>query len=66
MQVLWAGKQLHSMLAPGRCVGAAEQEDNDEPFADRMQRLAAQWREQQLEAVKLDTAIEANLKHLGV
>lgn len=30
-----------------------------------MTRLAAQWREQQAEAARLDAEIEANLKMLG-
>jgi hypothetical protein len=30
-----------------------------------MVRLAAEWREQQVLAFKLDLAIESNLKHLG-
>jgi type I restriction enzyme M protein len=30
-----------------------------------MRRLAAQWREQQAEARRLDAVIEANLKTLG-
>ena len=30
-----------------------------------MLRLSVQWREQRAVATKLDTAIEANLKHLG-
>ena len=41
------------VLAPGRYVGAEEQEDDGEPFAEKMQRLTAQWREQQAEAVRL-------------
>ncbi|MCC5091250.1 type I restriction-modification system subunit M [Xanthomonas campestris] len=53
------------VLTPGRYVGAAAQEDDGEPFAQKMQRLATLWREQQQEAVKLDAAIEMNLKHLG-
>ena len=53
------------VLTPGRYVGAEAQEDNGEPFEDAMTRLAAQWREQQAEAAKLDTAIEANLETLG-
>ena len=53
------------VLTPGRYVGAAEQEDDGEPFADKMQRLAALWREQRTEAARLDAAIEANLKALG-
>lgn len=31
----------------------------------KMQRLRAQWREQQQEAAQLDAAIEANLRGLG-
>jgi len=46
-------------------VGAAEQEDDGEPFAEKMARLSAQWREQQAESAKLDAAIEANLRGLG-
>jgi type I restriction enzyme M protein len=53
------------VLTPGRYVGAAEQEEDDEPFDQKMQRLVAQLREQQAEAAKLDAAIAANLKELG-
>jgi len=53
------------ILTPGRYVGTAEQEDDGEPFGEKMLRLSAQWREQRLVAAKLDTAIEANLKELG-
>lgn len=53
------------VLTPGRYVGAADVEEDSEPFEEKMQRLSAQWREQQVEAVKLDAAIEANLKQLG-
>ena len=53
------------MLTPGRYVGAAEQEDDGEPFEEKMRRLSAQWREQQKEAARLDAAIEANLRELG-
>ena len=53
------------VLTPGRYVGAAPQEDDGEPFEEKMTRLAAQWREQQAEAAKLDAAIEANLRGLG-
>jgi type I restriction enzyme M protein len=53
------------VLTPGRYVGAAAQEEDDEPFEQKMQRLAAQWREQQAQAAKLDAAIERNLKALG-
>ena len=53
------------VLTPGRYVGAEVQEDDGEPFAEKMLRLTAQWREQQAEAVRLDAAIAANLKKLG-
>jgi len=53
------------VLTPGRYVGAADVEDDGEPFAEKMARLSAQWREQRDEAAKLDAAIEANLKQLG-
>jgi type I restriction enzyme M protein len=53
------------VLTPGRYVGAEAAEDDGEQFEDRMRRLAATLREQQAEAVKLDSAIAANLKALG-
>ena len=53
------------VLTPGRYVGAAPQEDDGEPFGEKMARLAAQWREQQAEAARLDAVIEANLGRLG-
>jgi type I restriction enzyme M protein len=53
------------VLTPGRYVGAEAQEDDGEPFDLKMKRLAAQLREQQAEAAKLDAAIVANLKELG-
>ena len=53
------------VLTPGRYVGAEAQEDDGEPFADKMKRLVAELRQQQAEATKLDAAIEANLKSLG-
>ena len=53
------------VLTPGRYVGAPPQEDDGEPFEDKMKRLVAQLREQQAEGARLDKAIEANLKSLG-
>ena len=53
------------VLTPGRYVGAAPQEDDGEPFEEKMERLTATLREQQTEAAKLDAAIEANLESLG-
>src|SRR5215468_9192095 len=53
------------VLTPGRYVGAEAQEDDGEPFEERMQRLTAALRQQQAEAAKLDVAIAANLEELG-
>ena len=53
------------VLTPGRYVGAEAQTDDGEPFEEKMRRLAAQLREQQQEAARLDAAIAANLKDLG-
>ncbi|MGA2264469.1 MAG: N-6 DNA methylase, partial [Acidobacteriota bacterium] len=53
------------ILTPGRYVGAEAVEEDGEPFEEKMKRLAAQLRQQQKEAAKLDAAIAANLKELG-
>jgi len=53
------------VLTPGRYIGAEAQEDDGEPFEEKMQRLATTLREQQAKAAKLDAAIAANLKELG-
>ena len=53
------------VLTPGRYVGAADVEDDGEPFEEKMARLSTQWRQQREEAARLDAAIEANLKELG-
>ncbi|HUT53074.1 MAG TPA: class I SAM-dependent DNA methyltransferase [bacterium] len=53
------------VLTPGRYVGAAEVEDDGEPFEDKMARLTAELREQMEESAKLDKIIWANLKDIG-
>jgi type I restriction enzyme M protein len=53
------------VLTPGRYVGAEAQEDDGEPFEEKMKRLVEMLREQQKEAARLDAAIAANLKELG-
>ena len=53
------------VLTPGRYVGAEAQEEDEEPFEDKMKRLTAQLHAQQAEAAKLDKAIADNLKTLG-
>lgn len=52
-------------LTPGRYVGAEKQEDDGEPFDEKMRRLVTQLREQQAEAARLDAAIAKNLEELG-
>ena len=53
------------VLTPGRYVGAAPVDDDGEAFAEKMNRLAAEWRERQAEGERLDAAIAANLAGLG-
>ena len=53
------------ILTPGRYVGAAPQPEDDEPFHEKMTRLANEWREQQKEARRLDRLIAKNLAALG-
>jgi len=57
-------KQGH-VLTPGRYAGTEVQEDDGEPFEEKMKRLAATLREQQAEAAMLDAAIATTLKGLG-
>jgi len=53
------------VLTPGRYVGAAAAEDDGEPFAAKMGRLAAELREQMDAAARLDARIWENLEGLG-
>jgi type I restriction enzyme M protein len=53
------------VLTPGRYVGAAREEDDDEPFDEKMARLTAELREQMKQAAKLDKLIWANLEDIG-
>jgi type I restriction enzyme M protein len=53
------------VLTPGRYVGAEEQEEDGEPFEEKMARLTATLREQQGVATRLDSDIASNLKRLG-
>jgi len=52
-------------LTPGRWVGAEMQEDDGEPFNEKMKRLVTQLREQQGESAEFHKAVAANLKELG-
>ena len=53
------------VLTPGRYVGAAKQEEDSEPFADKMHRLTAQLAEQFAKSAKLEAEIKKNLAGLG-
>jgi len=53
------------ILTPGRYVGAAEVEDDGEPFEEKMKRLTAELREQMAQSAKLDQLIWANLEDIG-
>ena len=60
------GTQKHGhVLTPGRYVGAAPEEDDGEPFEEKMKRLTGELREQMAAGRKLDEATEANMKELG-
>ncbi|MBE2196400.1 MAG: SAM-dependent DNA methyltransferase [Anaerolinea sp.] len=54
------------VLTPGRYVGAADVEDDGEPFAEKMERLTARLREQFAESERLQKVIEENLRKLGL
>jgi type I restriction enzyme M protein len=53
------------VLTPGRYVGAEEVEDDDEAFADKMQRLSKQLGEQMQKGAELDQLIRLKLGGLG-
>jgi type I restriction enzyme M protein len=53
-------------LTPGRYVGAEEQEDDGEPFQQKMGVLVAKLEEQFAESARLEKAIRTNLKGLGL
>lgn len=53
------------VLTPGGYVGAEDIADDDEPFAEKMQRLTATLAEQFAESATLEKAITSNLKELG-
>jgi len=52
------------VLTPGRYVGAAELEEDDEPFEEKMARLTKELEVQFEESEKLEEAILGNLKRL--
>ena len=53
------------ILTPGRYVGAAPKQEDDEPFDVKMKRLTTQLREQMETSARLDKIIWENLKEIG-
>jgi type I restriction enzyme M protein len=53
------------VLTPGRYVGAAEVEDDGEPFSEKMKRLTSDLAKQFEESARLEKEIRKNLKGLG-
>lgn len=52
-------------LTPGRYVGAADDEDDDEPFEEKLPRLTVLLKSQMQESAKLDKAINRILEEVG-
>jgi type I restriction enzyme M protein len=57
-------KAYDYVLTPGRYVGAVVQEDDGEPFEEKMARLTAKLKAQFEESARLERAIRENLKGL--
>ena len=54
------------LLTPGRYVGPGlREEEEEEPFEEKMTRLTAKWLEQKAQAQELDLEIAANLERAG-
>jgi len=58
-------RQHGYVLTPGRYVGAARVDEDEEPFDMKMRRLTAQLEEQFAESARLEKAIRQNLRGLG-
>jgi len=53
------------VLTPGRYVGAVAEDDDDEVFAEKMERLTTQLAEQMAKGAELDAVIREKLGALG-
>ncbi|MEM3473637.1 MAG: class I SAM-dependent DNA methyltransferase [archaeon] len=53
------------ILTPGRYVGIVEEEDDEEIFEEKMEKLTRELSEQMKEARRLDEEIKKNLESLG-
>ncbi len=53
------------VLTPGRYVGTEDQEDDDEEFQEKMERLTKELAQQMAESRRLDEEIRKNLERIG-
>ena len=53
------------MLTPGRYVGIADEEDDGEPFEEKMQRLTSELGDLFAESHKLEDEIRGKLSGIG-
>ncbi|MDK2892985.1 class I SAM-dependent DNA methyltransferase [Methanohalophilus sp.] len=58
-------KKHDYILTPGRYVGFAEEEEDDEPFEEKMERLTSELAEQFKESRELEEKIRKNLAEIG-
>lgn len=58
-------RQQGHVLTPGRYVGTAEEEEDGEPFAEKMQRLTATLKNQLAESNRLDAEIAQQMARVG-
>ncbi|MGH9764888.1 MAG: N-6 DNA methylase, partial [Blastocatellia bacterium] len=58
-------KQHDYVLTPGRYVGAEDTEDDDEAFAEKMERLTAELASQFAESSRLESEIRKHFARLG-
>ena len=59
-------KEHDYVLTPGRYVGSEEVEEDDEAFAEKMQRLATELNEQFAKSHELEHKIKASLETIGL
>ena len=53
------------VLTPGRYVGTEVEEEDDEEFAKKMQKLLSELKQQMEESARLDEDIKKNLERIG-
>ena len=58
-------RENNFILTPGRYVGLAAREEDDEPFEEKMQRLTGQLYAQFTDSTRLEGEIRKNLEELG-